>query len=226
MPVVILTFDDVLTPDAVERIVESLRAEDFVDGKKTAGWHAALVKHNTQLAANDERTKAAVALAHEAIMKHAEFNRAFKTKALRKPMISRYLPGMSYGAHVDDPFMGTNPAIRTDISMTLFLADPTSYQGGELVIESTYGTREVKLAAGAMVVYPSTTLHRVAPVTAGVRLAAVSWAQCVIPDPFKREILYDLDNARRAIFKAQGKTAEFDLISKSHANLMRLWSDL
>ncbi len=206
--------------------MESLRPDDFVDGKRTAGWHARLVKHNTQLSANDERTRVAVALAHEAIAKHGEFDRAFKTKAPRKPMISRYVSGMSYGAHVDDPLMGTNPMIRTDISMTLFLADPAGYEGGALVIESTFGTRAFKLPAGAMVVYPSTTLHRVEPVTSGVRLAAVSWAQCVIPDPFQREILYDLDNVRRAIFKAQGKTAEFDLISKSYANLMRLWSDL
>lgn len=222
----ILTFDDVLASDGVARIVESLRPEDFVDGKKTAGWHAKLVKHNTQLAANDERTRALVALVHDSIAKHEEFSRAFKTKSLRAPMISRYVPGMSYGAHVDDPFMGTSPMIRTDISITLFLSDPSSYEGGELIIESTFGLRAIKLPPGAMVVYPSTTLHRVAPVTSGVRLAAVSWAQCVVSDPFKREILYDLDNARRAIFKAQGKTAEFDLVSKSHANLMRMWSDL
>ncbi len=222
----ILTFDDVLAADSIAQIIRSVRPEDFVDGKRTAGWHAKLVKHNTQLAPSDERTKALVVLVHDAIRKHDEFNRAFKTKALRAPMISRYVPGMSYGAHVDDPFMGTSPMIRTDISMTLFLADPASYEGGELVIESTFGVRSIKLRPGAMVVYPSTTLHRVAPVTAGVRLAAVSWAQCVIPDSFKREILYDLDNARRAIFAAQGKTTEFDLISKSYANLMRLWSDL
>ena len=151
----ILTFDDVLTSDEVKRIVERLQPEDFVDGKTTAGWHAKLVKRNTQLAANDERTKAALALARDAIMKHVEFNRAFKTKVLRTPMISRYVPGMSYGAHVDDPFMGANPMIRTDISMTLFLANPASYEGGELVIESTFGTRAFKLSAGAMVIYPS-----------------------------------------------------------------------
>ena len=110
--------------------------------------------------------------------------------------------------------------------MTLFLSDPATYEGGELVIESTFGTRSFKLAAGAMVVYPSTTLHRVEPLSSGIRLAAVSWAQCVVADPFKREIIYDLDNARRGVFKVQGKTAEFDLISKSHANLMRMWADL
>ena len=222
----ILTFDDVLKAEDIARIADSLKPEDFVDGKLTAGWHAKLVKNNTQLAANDERTKSALTIANEAIANHTEFNRAFKPKTLRRPMISRYVPGMSYGAHVDDPLMGANPIIRTDISMTLFLSDPAIYEGGELVIESTFGTRSFKLAAGAMVVYPSTTLHRVASLSSGIRLAAVSWAQCVVADPFKREIIYDLDNARRGVFQVQGKTAEFDLISKSHANLMRMWADL
>lgn len=124
----ILTFDDVLQAGAVARITDSLKPGDFDDGKLTAGWHAKLVKNNTQLTANDERTKSILTLAHEAVLKHAEFNRAFKPKITRRPMISRYVPGMSYGTHVDDPLMGANPVIRTDISMTLFLSDPASYK--------------------------------------------------------------------------------------------------
>jgi len=222
----ILTFDNVLGPDEVAYIQASLLPEDFVDGRSTAGWHARLVKHNTQLQVDDERTRAIVTLIHDAILKHADYKRAFQPKLTRQPLISRYEPGMSYGAHVDDAFMGANPIVRADLAMTLFLSDPASYGGGELVIESTYGTRAIKLAAGAMVVYPATTLHRVDPVTSGIRLAAVSWGQSLIPDPIKREILYDLDNARRALFDGHGKTPEFDLISKSLANLLRLWSDL
>jgi PKHD-type hydroxylase len=223
---VILTFDNVLSSDEAAYVEASLSPDDFIDGTRTAGWHARLVKHNTQLQVDDERTQAVVKLIHDKILKHADYRRAFQPKLTRQPLISRYEPGMSYGAHVDDAFMGSNPIVRADIAMTLFLSDPASYDGGELVIESTFGTRAVKLAAGAMVVYPATTLHRVEPVTRGIRLAAVSWGQSLIPDPIKREILYDLDNARRALFDREGKTPEFDLISKSLANLLRLWSDL
>ena len=115
--------------------------------------------------------------------------------------------------------------IRTDVSFTLFLGDPASYDGGELVMEGTGGEQAYKLDAGSMILYPSGALHRVEPVTRGARLAAVGWAQSLVRDPGKREILFDLDTARRAIFRQQGKTAEFDLISKSTANLMRLWAE-
>lgn len=222
----LLTFANVLSQDQLKSVVDSLKSEDFVDGRKTAGWHAKLVKNNLQLQSGEERTKALQKICHDAILASAEFHRAYKPKFVRPPMISRYDVGMSYGAHVDDPFMGSNPIMRTDVAATLFLADPSTYEGGELVIEGTYGTRSVKLDAGAMVAYPATTLHHVAPVTSGARIAAVTWAQSLIPDPSHREIIFELDNARRMIFEKEGKSPAFDLVSKSHANLMRMWSDL
>lgn len=222
----ILTFANVLSAEQLTSIAEGLQGVEFVDGRKTAGWHAKLVKNNLQIRPNDERTKALQKICHDAMLNCAEFFRAFKPKFVRLPMISRYEVGMAYGAHVDDPFMGTNPIMRTDVASTLFLVPPSSYEGGELVIESTYGVRSIKLEAGAMVAYPATTLHQVKPVTAGVRVAAVTWTQSMIADPVQRELIFDLDNARRMLFDKEGKTPAFDLISKSHANLLRMWSDL
>jgi PKHD-type hydroxylase len=115
--------------------------------------------------------------------------------------------------------------VRTDVSFTLFLSDPETYDGGALVIETSGGEDEIKLPAGSLVAYPSTTLHRVAEVTRGERLAAVGWARSFIRDPGRREMLFDLDTARQLVFQKSGKTAEFDLLSKTSANLLRMWAE-
>ncbi len=129
---------------------------------------------------------------------------------------------MQYGSHVDDALMN---GMRTDVAFTLFLSDPDSYAGGELVIESAAGEDAIKLPPGALVAYPATSLHRVNEVTHGVRLAAVGWAKSLIRDAARRELLFDLDTARRRMFAQSGKSAEFDLISKSFANLLRMWAE-
>jgi PKHD-type hydroxylase len=134
--------------------------------------------------------------------------------------------GMQYGSHVDNAFMGNENRMRSDLSLTLFLSDPATYEGGELVVETTQGEQAFKLDAGAMVLYPSSTLHRVEPVTAGVRLAAIAWVQSLVKEVTEREILFDLDTARQAIFAKHGKTAEFDLLTKSYANLLRKWGEV
>jgi PKHD-type hydroxylase len=129
---------------------------------------------------------------------------------------------MHYGSHIDDALMA---GMRTDVAFTLFLSEPDSYDGGELVIENSAGEDTVKLASGSLVAYPATTLHRVADVRRGVRLAAVGWARSFIRDPAQRELLFDLDTARREMFAREGKSAEFDLVSKSLANLIRMWAE-
>nr|WP_223287248.1 Fe2+-dependent dioxygenase [Halomonas elongata] len=116
--------------------------------------------------------------------------------------------------------------MRTDLSFTLFLEEPEHYEGGELLIDNTAGEQTYKLPAGALVLYPSSTLHRVEPVTEGRRLAAVGWVQSQVRDPQQREILFDLDTTRRQIFEQSGKTRHFDLISKSLTNLLRMWADI
>jgi len=225
-PAVLLTFDNVLNAEELAQLDKDVRAEDFEDGRKTAGWHARLVKNNTQMTATNERTERALKIIRHAIERHSDFARAFRPRAIRPILISRYTEGHSYGAHVDDPFMGRPGAIRTDLAMTLFLSDTASYEGGALLLESTFGQQRVKLGRGSMVVYPATTLHQVEAISSGVRLVAVAWAQSIIRDPVHREMIWDLDNARRQMFDKDGKTPAFDLISKTHANLLRMWSEL
>jgi PKHD-type hydroxylase len=130
---------------------------------------------------------------------------------------------MSYGSHIDNAFMGEDNRLRSDLSFTLFLSDPTTYEGGELVIETTGGEQAFKLTAGSMILYPSSTLHRVETITAGIRLAAVGWIQSLVRDAADREILFDLDTVRQELFARDGKTKEFDLLCKSYANLLRRW---
>jgi PKHD-type hydroxylase len=221
----ILCIGNVLAPDMLAEIGRELGAATFVDGAATAGWHARLVKRNQQAAADitSEHLRQRI---DQVLALHPLFTMACRPRRIRPLLFSRYEAGMEYGTHVDDAVMGGAEPLRSDISFTLFLADPASYDGGELVIETTAGEQGFKLEAGSLVLYPSSTLHRVVPVTRGVRLAAVSWVQSQVRDPARREILFDLDTARRTLFEAQGKSREFDLISKSLANLLRMWAEV
>ena len=223
----IFTIENLLTPEQLDFITERLQTEDFIDGKTTAGWHARIVKENTQLSKQAPYAREIKDSLKVALEQNPLFKVAVQPKIVHSMLISRYETGMSYGQHVDNALMGSgNSCYRSDISLTVFLNDPATYEGGELVIEHSDGERSFKLEAGAAIVYPSSTLHRVETVTKGVRLVAVAWVQSRIRDPHQREILFDLDTVRRALFQKQGKTIEFDLISKSHANLLRQWSQL
>ncbi|MFO1147399.1 MAG: Fe2+-dependent dioxygenase [Alsobacter sp.] len=212
---------NILNSGEIDVAREILSAAPFEDGKLTAGWAARTVKDNEQAGASPEVERLR-ALISSRILANETFATAVRPKRLTPLVFSRYGAGKTYGSHVDDALMG---GLRTDVSFTLFLADPESYAGGELVMEGASGEEEVKLPAGSLVAYPSTTLHRVAPVTAGLRLAAVGWARSYVREAERREILFDLDRARRALFQAQGKTQEFDLLSKSVANLLRMWAE-
>jgi PKHD-type hydroxylase len=141
---------------------------------------------------------------------------------------------MEYGWHTDNALMGEQQneqmdepnLMRSDVSLTLFLSQPDTYDGGELVIDTDMGEQAFKLAAGSMLVYPSTALHQVTTVTRGVRFAAVTWIQSLVRQSQEREILFDLDTVRRSLFEKYGKVAEFDLLSKTYANLLRKWVEL
>lgn len=222
----ILCIANVLTPEELAAVVGHLDPDAFADGAATAGWHARTVKRNLQLPPAAAGAKEAKAIVAAALKRNVLLQMAAQPRHIRTAMFSRYETEMSYGAHIDDAIMWSDGPTRSDISYTLFLSDPQSYAGGELVIDSTGGEQSFKLDAGAMVIYPSSTLHWVAPVTEGVRLAGVSWIQSLVRDPAKREVLFDLDTVRRKIFERDGKTAEFDMISKSHANLLRMWADV
>lgn len=223
--VMILCIADVLTAEEIETLRALFASADAVDGKTTAGWHARLVKNNSQLAPGPEVEDARSRL-RESLRANDVFAAACLPARFGPVLFSRYATGMDYGKHVDDALMGRGAArMRSDISFTIFLSDPDSYDGGELVTETTGGEQSYKLAAGSLVAYPSTTLHHVAPVTKGERLVVASWCQSHVRSPERREILFDLDTARRSLFAARGKTHEFDLLSKSYANLLRLWAE-
>jgi PKHD-type hydroxylase len=212
---------DVLDSSETAAAREALAAANFVDGRATAGWAAKLVKNNLQ-AGNDAALQKLREKLTAKIGEHPLFRMVARPKQLSPLILSRYEPGMAYGSHVDDAIMG---GMRSDVSFTLFLSDLDTYDGGALVIETSGGEEDVRLPAGSMVVYSSTTLHRVAEVTKGARLAAVGWARSFVRDPAQRELLFDLDTARQSLFQKQGKTAEFDLLSKSSANLLRMWAE-
>jgi PKHD-type hydroxylase len=217
----ILAIADVLVGADLEEVRTRLASAPFVDGKATAGWAAKLVKANQQASDTPEISRLC-ALIKTRLAEHALFALATRPKAIMGPLFSRYLPGQAYGLHVDDALIG---GMRTDISFTLFLSAPQNYDGGELIIDTPAGEEAFKLAAGCLLSYPATVLHRVAPVTRGERLAAAGWVRSFIRDPAQRELLFDLETARRRLFDRHGKTAEDDLIAKCTGNLMRLWCE-
>ena len=200
----------------------------WVDGRVTAGYQGTAVKFNQQI---DERSEVAaqcqrVILA--ALERHPRFISAALPNTVYPPMFNRYGEGMAFGPHVDGSVRlhpHTGRKLRTDISATLFLADPASYDGGELQIEDTYGMHAVKPEAGDMVIYPSTSLHQVAPVTRGTRLACFFWVQSLVRDDARRSLLFDMDNAIQQLNQTNAdERARRTLIGCYH-NLMRQWSD-
>jgi PKHD-type hydroxylase len=215
--------DNVLTDEELQILRQDLQTAKFVDGQRTAGRYARTVKHNLQLDGSAAATVALQSILQQAILRHPLFQAVARPKVVASPLLSCYHPGMSYGLHTDNALMGD---LRADLSLTLFLSEPQSYEGGELAIETGVGEQLFKLAAGSAIVYPSTYLHRVAEVTQGTRFAAVTWAQSYVRDQAERELLFDLDTVRQSLFNGSGKTIEFDLICKTHSNLLRKWMEL
>jgi PKHD-type hydroxylase len=217
-----IVIGNVLADDEVATVCAALKWVRFVDGRETAGFAARGVKNNRQAEGSQRSLETIRKLVAERILGNDLFRMAARPKALSPLLFSRYDKAMHYGSHIDDALMN---GMRTDVAFTLFLSDPDDYDGGELVIDSAAGEEPFKLAAGSLVAYPATTLHRVAEVTRGARLATVGWARSFIRDPARRELLFDLDTARRQMFDRDGKSAAFDLVSKSFANLMRMWAE-
>ncbi|MGQ7249738.1 Fe2+-dependent dioxygenase [Halomonas sp. V046] len=223
----ILCIDRVLSDPMVTRLRSALETIEFRDGKETAGWHARTVKHNQQADGRDPGLAELKETIGDTLARHTLFQIAARPRRMKPVMFSRYQRGMQYGSHVDDAVMPSPQGpMRTDLSFTIFLTPPEEYDGGELVTDTTVGEQSYKLAAGSMILYPSSTLHRVAEVTRGERLAAVGWLQSQVRDPGQREILFDLDTARRRLFEEHGKTDTFDALSKSLANLQRMWAEV
>ena len=217
-----LVLESVLDAPAIDGLRATLAGARFAEGTSTAGWYARGVKNNLQT-----NHDAAAQKVHQALLRHRNFRAAAQPNVILPPTFSRYVPGMGYGSHVDEAIMGAPQAVRTDIALTLFLSDPSTYDGGELVVETYTGKTSYKLPAGHAILYPATSLHHVAPITRGERLAAVLWIQSLVRDAGKREILYDLDTLRKSLWQASGqvKTPESDLAARTYANLLRLWAD-
>jgi PKHD-type hydroxylase len=218
----LLQIAGIMPGEKVEELGASLVADgaSFVSGKATAGAQAKLVKNNDQ--SSGPAAQAAIAAVREALMTNAVFKSAARPKELFGALVSRYRPGMAYGSHVDDALMGGR---RTDLSFTFFVSAPESYGGGELVIEGNDGENAIKLAAGSVVVYPTTSLHRVAEVTSGERLVVVGWVRSFIRSGEQREILFDLDQTVALLVAANADRAITDRVLKTRNNLIRMWAE-
>lgn len=195
-------------------------AAPWMDGATTAGWHARGLKRNRQLDGASPLHRQLAAPLAATLAAHPLLQAVALPRRIHSLLFSRSGVGEGYGRHVDNAWMAAG---RSDLSFTVFLSGPNDYVGGDLVLETVRGEEAVRLPAGHAVVYPSTLLHRVEPITAGERLVAVGWIESRIRHADQRELLFELDTARRALFERHGKDEIFDLISRSYSNLLRRW---
>jgi PKHD-type hydroxylase len=225
----LLTIPEVLSRVDALALREQALAAEWVDGNATSGAGAASVKKNRQLKEQGAATQAAQAKVTAALMGNAAFLSAALPHSVFPPLFNRYGKGEEFGLHVDNAirFHGpTGARIRTDLSATLFLTEPEDYDGGELEIEGSFGTLSYKLPAGHMVLYPSTSLHRVTPVTRGERVSCFFWLQSLVADHAAREMLYDLDQSVQALTAERGKTdREVLRLTAVYHNLVRRWAE-
>lgn len=217
---------NVLTADELSRLKTIFDSSDgFVDGRKTAGRRARRVKNNQQLDAEAGDLSEAQTIILTALNRNPAFRRVALPKRIAPPLVSRYGTGMSYGLHVDDAMMGGG-AMRSDISLTVFLNEPDQYEGGELIIHSGGSAGAmVKGDAGSTVIYAANTLHRVAEVTNGERRVAVTWCQSLVRGAEQRAILADMAKVRDLLFSTAPEADEADVAARSYSNLLRLWAE-
>lgn len=220
---------DVLTPDQVAQARRVLDAAPWADGRVTAGHQSSRTKQNLQLPEDSGEAQELGQLILAALQRSPLFMSAALPLKVYPPMFNRYGGGHSFGSHVDNAIRqvpGTPHRVRTDLSATLFFADPADYDGGELIVEDTYGTHSVKLPAGHMVLYPSTSLHRVTPITRGERVASFFWIQSLIRDDGRRALLFDMDTAiQRLVRDVPDHPSSVQLTGVYH-NLLRQWAEL
>ena len=214
--------EPLLSAEQTLALVQQLRAdqEAWRPGVETAGWHAREVKNNHQLDRGSALHQQLATAVQEQMQSHPLVQAAAFPRRIHGVLFSRSGVGEGYGRHVDNAWMAGG---RTDLSFTVWLSEPDTYQGGELVLESPSGEEAFRLPAGHALVYPSTLLHRVEPVSRGERMVAVGWIESRIRQAEQRELLFELDTARRTLFARSGKDDVFDLISRSYSNLLRTW---
>jgi PKHD-type hydroxylase len=217
-----LLIADVLTAEEIDRVRKGLSETAFADGKRTAGGAARAVKANRQARGDDDKVQALARFVRQGLERSAAFSIYARPAKWSAILFNRYGPGERYGLHMDDAMMGEGEGqLRTDLSFTLFLSDPETYEGGELVLEGNDGERSLKAEAGTLALYSTGVLHRVEPVTSGERMAAVGWVQSLVRRADQREILFDLSRIRDAVEGAEPQL----LMDRSIGNLMRLWAE-
>lgn len=222
----LLTLSGVLNKEELTVVNDLLARGSFIDGKLSAGDEAIRVKNNQELNASDQVMQPLNNLVMGKLIKHPVYLAAALPLKIATPFYAKYGKGMTYGNHVDDPVMGpVNQRYRTDLSITVFLNEPEDYEGGELTIQTSFGDQTVKLSAGDAVMYPSSSTHRVAEVTKGERVVAVTWLQSMVKDPARRELLFNLHQAREELLNTQPDAASTEQVSNSYVNLVRMWSD-
>ncbi len=223
----LLEIANVLTADALAEIGRLLPAVMFEDGRASAGAQARGVKDNRQMRAGSPEGGRLQAIVRQALDASAMFHSATLPRHISPALVNEYRTGMSYGAHVDNAIMVADGPLRSDVSLTLFLSAPDTYDGGELEIrDALHGFHRVKLAAGSAFIYPSTTLHQVTPVTRGVRHAAVFWVQSMVRGAEQRKLLFELDLAVIGLRKREPAAPELATLTAIYHNLVRQWADL
>jgi PKHD-type hydroxylase len=222
----LIEIPELLNAAQLEKIHELLEPARFVDGKLSAGMAASKVKENEELALEPELLKRLYRVVMASVGHSTLFRNAALPAKVADFIFARYRPGMRYGDHVDDPIMGQGPRFRSDVSMTIFLNPPEAYDGGELVIRTPFGDQRIKLPAGHAVVYPSASVHRVAEVTRGERLVALTWIQSFVRDAARRELLYELNQSREALLRREPDSDLSKNIDRSYVNLLRMWAEV
>ena len=222
----LLQIPKVLSKDKLTVIQAILAKSQFIAGKLSAGMAAERVKNNEEIAGDAREIQQLNNLVMGSLVQHPVYQSATLPIKIASPFYARYRPGMTYGDHVDDPVMGPPQGrYRSDVSTTVFLNEPDSYEGGELVIRTSFGDQQIKLPAGHAVVYPSSSLHHVAEVTQGERLVAVTWAQSMVRDAARRELLYELNQARENLLKQRPEEDATKRVDVAYVNLIRMWAE-
>jgi PKHD-type hydroxylase len=225
---VLLAIPNVLTPAQVAEARSLLEAAEWVDGKATAGHQGARVKDNMQLPVESPAARQVGTMILKALGTNPLFMSAALPLHILPPMFNRYSGGQTFGNHVDGSIRtvpGTNHRLRTDLSCTLFFAGPEEYDGGELIIEDTYGSKSVRLPAGHMILYPSTSLHQVTPVTHGTRLCSFFWLQSMIRDDGQRRLLFEMDVAIQRLGAENATHPSVVSLTGVYHNLLRQWAE-
>lgn len=216
-----------LSKKKLSEIQDILSKAEFIDGKLSAGQYAQRVKNNAELPQNAQQLNRLNTLVMNTLVQHPLFQNAALPHRIASPFYAKYEKGQTYGDHIDDPVMGpTGQRYRSDISCTVFLNSPEDYEGGELKIKTQYGSQMIKLSAGCAVLYPSYSLHQVTPVLSGTRLVAVTWIQSMIRQAERRELLFELNQARETLMREQPDSKITHQVDHSYVNLIRMWSEL